>query len=124
MACEIATLRVDSPQTSGRADRRQSIRHHLDTRLVARPTNKRSRTIHGRIIDLSQGGISAVIAADLQLGEVMELRFGLPYAATGVLLEAVIRRRESYQYSLEFTHVTAADRAKIDRTCAALLLLQ
>jgi c-di-GMP-binding flagellar brake protein YcgR len=123
MRYETATLRVDSPPASDPSNRRRFVRHHLDTRLVVRPKD-RSRSIHGRIVDLSQGGISAVIAADLPLGDVIELQFELPYAATGVLLQAIIRRRESYQYSLEFVHVIAADQEKINRTCAALSLLK
>ena len=123
MGRETATLRVE-PQTTGWSERRRFLRQRLDARLLARATDNRSRSIHGRIVDLSQGGISAVIAADLQLGDVVELQFELPYAATGVLLEAVVRRRESYQYSLEFVRVIASDQAKINRTCAALSLLQ
>ncbi len=123
MGREAATLRVE-PQTNRQPDRRRFVRHRLDARLVVRPTDNRSRMIHGRIVDLSQGGISAVIAANLQLGDVLELQFKLPYAAAGVLLEAVIRRRESYQYSLEFVHVIAAEQVKINRICAALSLLQ
>jgi hypothetical protein len=65
-----------------------------------------------------------MIAAELQLGEVVEVEFRLPYAAAGVLVQAAIRRRESYHYNLEFVHVSASDREKISRNCAAFALLQ
>jgi c-di-GMP-binding flagellar brake protein YcgR len=124
MGTELVGPPANSIQASRQSERRRSARYGLDISLVARPANNRSRAIHGRVVDLSRGGLSALIAADLQPGEVIELKFELPYAATHVRLEAAIRRRESYQYSLEFMHVVASDQEKIDRTCAALSLLQ
>ena len=92
--------------------------------MLARPANNRSQAVHGRVVNLSRSGMGAVIAADLQPGEVVALEFKLPYAAAGILLEAAVRRRNSHHYSLEFVHVTASDQEKINRTCAALALLQ
>lgn len=124
MGTELVGPPANSIQASRQSDRRRSARYRLDISLVARPANDRGRTIHGRVVDLSRGGLSALIAADLQLGEVIDLQFQLPYAATHVQLKAAIRRRESYQYSLEFVNVVASDQDKINRTCAALSLLQ
>ena len=124
MGTEFVGPQANSIQASCQSDRRRSARNRLDIRLIARPANNRSRAVHGRVMDLSHGGLRALIAADLQLGDVIELQFELPYASTRVQLEAAIRRRESYQYSLEFVNVVAADQEKIDRTCAALSLLQ
>jgi PilZ domain len=88
------------------------------------PANNRSRIIQGRVLDLSCAGISVLIAADLPVGEVLELEFGLPYASVVVRLKAVVRSRQDYQYGLEFTHLSVADRVKIDQTCTALDLLR
>src|ERR1700676_4023297 len=101
MGSETEGLRAKSTPAGDHSDRRLFPRYQLDVGVVARPTNDRNRVIYGRLVDLSCGGVSAVIAANLQLGEVLELRFWLPYAAAkGLLLEAVIRSRESYRYSL------------------------
>jgi PilZ domain len=117
-------LQAKSTPAGDHSDRRLFPRYLLDVGVVARPTDDRNRVIYGRIVDLSCGGVSAVIAANLRLGEVLELQFWLPYAAAkGMLLEAAIRSRESYRYSLEFVHVIASDQEMINQTCAALALL-
>ena len=88
MGAELVGPPANSIQASRQSDRRRSARYRLDISLVARPANDRSRAIHGRVVDLSRGGLSALIAADLQLGEVIDLQFQLPYAATHVQLKA------------------------------------
>jgi c-di-GMP-binding flagellar brake protein YcgR len=80
--------------------------------------------LRGSVLDLSRGGISVAIAANLDVAEILELQFTLPYAAKPVCTEAVIRRREGYRYSLEFVCMTASEQEKVDRTCAVLALLQ
>jgi c-di-GMP-binding flagellar brake protein YcgR len=106
------------------ADRREWMRLDLDVSLVARPTKNRSRVIQGRIIDISCGGIRAAIAAALQVGDVLELEFNLPYTSVLVRPEAVVRYRTHYQYGLEFALLVAADQEKIEQACAVLALLQ
>lgn len=125
MGREMGGLSAKPKYAGDPSERRITPRYQLNVGLVARPTKDRTRVTYGRIVDLSCGGVNAVIAADLPLGEFLELQFGLPYATTtGVLLEAVIRRRESYRYSLEFVRVSAYDQGRINHTCDALALLQ
>src|SRR5437764_15203170 len=52
--------------------------------------------------DLSQGGIGMLIAADLNVGEVVSLAFSLPKLAQPWKLRAVLRCRRGYQYGFEF----------------------
>lgn len=113
-----------SIQASNQSVPRQSARFELDVSLVARPTKNRSHVVRGRIFDLSCAGIRAVIAAELQVGDALELEFEIPYTSAVVLAEASIRWRQRYQYGLEFVRVSASDRERIDRACVALDLLR
>ena len=124
MGRKTSGLSVDSIQAGHPPDRRRSPRLDLDISLIARPTKNRSRVIQGRINDMSSSGISALIAAELHLGDVLELQFGLPYTSVVVLLEAAVRRREGYRYGLEFVRVIASDREKINKACVVLDLLR
>jgi PilZ domain len=104
-------------------DRRHFARYPIDESLLARPVKDPTRAIQGRVVDISRSGVSAVIAAELPIGEVLELKFALPHSPTGVLLEAAVRSRESYRYNMEFVHVHASDQAKINQSCTVLSLL-
>jgi c-di-GMP-binding flagellar brake protein YcgR len=106
------------------SDRRRGARYKIEAGMVARSAGNRSRVIRGRIVDLSQGGVSAVIAAELAMGEVFEIEFGLPYASQPVRIEAAICNREGYRYGLEFVHVIASQQDMINRTCVTLALLR
>jgi len=101
-------------------DRRRSARFEMDARLVARLSNDPGRAIQGRVVDLSCAGVSALIAADFQIGEVLELEWGLPYTSDMVRLDAAIRSRDGYRYGMQFVCVIPADQEKIKRSCAAL----
>lgn len=102
------------------SDRRRVKRFDLDMRLVVCPINNRSRLIPARIVDLSVDGIRAAIAADLEIGETLELEFGLRRTTAIVRLAGTIRWREGYQYGLEFMFVNAQDRERISQAFAAL----
>src|SRR5208282_3393857 len=116
--------RTQSAQIGAHFDRRRSRRFELDASLVIRPTNNRKRVIQGRVVDLSCSGISALIAAELAIGDVLELECGLPYTSEVARLEGTIRSREGYRYGLEFVGVIASDQTKIHRACVALMLLR
>jgi len=122
---ERAALRGHSAKGGDQKDRRLFARHSIDVSLLARPTKDRTRAIQGRVVDISRAGVSAVIAAELPIGEVLELQFALPHAtaAAGVRVEAAVRSRESYRYNMEFVQVPASDQAKINQSCTVLALL-
>jgi hypothetical protein len=64
-----------------------------------------------------------VLGAELQVGEVHEVEFGLRHTSAVVRLTAAIRWREGCQYGLEFIYATASEREKISQAFAALGLL-
>jgi hypothetical protein len=101
-------------------ERRRATRFDLDMGLVVRPMNNRSRVVPARIIDLSCGGIRAAIAADLEMGETLELEFALRHTSAIVRLAGTIRWRDGYQYGLEFVFVSAQDRDRMSQAFATL----
>lgn len=79
-------------------------------RLVTSPTNNQVRVIRGRVLDVSSGGLRALLGAELQVGEVHELELALRGTSAVACLTATIRWREGCHYGLEFMHATASDR--------------
>jgi PilZ domain-containing protein len=102
------------------SDRRRMMRFDQDIRLMVRPLENRSRLIPARIVDLSCGGLRAVIGAELEPGEVLELEFGLRDTTAVVQLTGTIRWREGCQYGMEFLFLTAEDRERMCKAFAAM----
>jgi hypothetical protein len=123
MGCEAERVLVNSIHAGYLSDQRRSTRFDYDMRLITRPTNNRARLIPGRIIDVSCGGIKALLGAELQVGDVHELEFWLRDTSAVVRLNATIRWREGCQYGMEFMYATASEREKISQAFTALGLL-
>jgi len=120
MSCETESgLAIQIPATRP-PDRRRMTRLDQDMRLVVRPMENRSRLIPARIIDLSCCGIRAVIGAELEPGDALQLEFGLRDTTAVVRLVGIIRWREGCLYGLEFLFATAQDR---ERMCQAFTAL-
>jgi hypothetical protein len=92
----------------------------MDMRLVVCPMKNRSRLIPARIVDLSCCGIRAVIGAELEPGEALELEFGLRDTTAVVRLVGIIRWREGCLYGMEFLFASAQDRERMCQAFAAL----
>lgn len=52
--------------------------------------------------DLSEAGIGVLIAAELELGEVVSLAFSVPEIPEAWNVRAVLRHRRGYHYGFEF----------------------
>lgn len=76
----------------------------------------------GTCYDISEGGTRLFLANELHSGEVLKMRLALPYG-NPIELIAVVRNRNRYEYGLEFTDISADDRARLVRNCTALALL-
>jgi PilZ domain-containing protein len=68
-------------------------------------------TTHGISVDISEGGISAIVEADLQIGETVEIDIPLKSGAlnTVAILRHVTRSRSGF----EFLGLTADERQQI-----------
>lgn len=100
-------------------------RHAIDVRLKVTSTRGGVRTIvYGRGTDVSEGGMSAYIALELNLGSSIEMEVTLPYAQQPLKVKARVRSRDGLRYGLEFLSLTPPEREVILRTCKALALVQ
>lgn len=64
--------------------------------------------LEGHCRDLSEGGLGALIAQDLDPGEVASLTFSLPGMSQQWKVRAVLRHRRGYHYGFEFLSLTPA----------------
>jgi hypothetical protein len=81
---------------------RELPRYALDERLIVRS----SRTLHGRTKDISEAGLGATVAGELNLHESVELEFYLPGSRAPLTFPAEVRYRRGFQYGFRFLDVT------------------
>lgn len=93
----------------------------VDLRLVVRPKgNKSAAGIRGRTKNISESGMAATLAGDLELGEVVELQFQLPGAGTPLTINADVRYHHGSQYGFHFVGLTSEQTETIRRAVAAV----
>jgi hypothetical protein len=93
-------------------------RYLIDQRLIF----KAGRVFHGRTKDISEGGLAATIAGELDETGVVELEFHLPGKPTPLQLTAEIRYRHGFQYGFRFVNLTEQQRALIREATVRLPL--
>jgi TonB family protein len=72
-----------------------------------------SASIPGRSLDLGEGGVAAVLAAELQLGEWVGVQFQLPNAAQALQTKAVVRHHNHLRCGFEFQGLSSDQRSII-----------
>lgn len=70
--------------------------------------------VRGHTVDLSESGISAILAIEVPVGEVVRLEFALPFGDVDVL--ATTRQRSAFRYGFQFVEESSAQDV-IGRTC-------
>lgn len=70
-------------------------------------------SIPGRSLDLGEGGVAAVLAAELQLGEWVGVQFQLPNAAQTLQTKAVVRHHNQLRCGFEFQGLSPDQRSMI-----------
>ena len=104
------------------AEKRIFPRYELDTRIKVTGTREEKAVEwRGRTIDISEGGVAAVLSAELKQDEVVALEFTLPRRAEPIRTRAVVRHRQSFRYGLEFLGLSKDQR---DQIFAAARLLR
>ena len=106
----LANVKEDSldswnrPSVSDEFDARRHLRFifEVDIRVRARA---RMGGRKGRSVDISESGISAVLARLIPLGEVVELDFELPFGP--VTICAAARQRTAFRYGFQFLQTEA-----------------
>lgn len=117
----LAALEVLKPvapeEQAGWNERRRGERHPFDQRLkVTARVEGQDSTLYGRIIDLSELGLGAVISGSLQRGDEVALEFSMGAGKGDLFLRAVIRYSRGFRHGFEFYSVKAADLEQL-RTC-------
>jgi TonB family protein len=72
-------------------------------------------SIPGRSLDLGEGGVAAVLAAELQLGEWVAVEFLLPNAGQALQTKAVVRHHNQLRCGFEFLGLSGDQRSMIRR---------
>jgi TonB family protein len=72
-------------------------------------------SIPGRSLDLGEGGVAAVLAAELQLGEWVAVEFQLPNASQSFQTKAVVRHHNQLRCGFEFLGLSGDQRSMIRR---------
>jgi len=98
----------------GHATRRHSLRYRVQAPLDV--TVLRSGvpdTVPGRLVDLSGGGLAAVMAGELLLGETVGVEIQLPSAAPALRTRAMVRHHNQLRCGMEFIGLSAEQQASI-----------
>ena len=87
-------------------------RFSLDSRIcVSRPGQR--YPLYGRTLGISEAGISALLAADLDPGTSLQLEFLLPSHRKPLTVRAIVRNRSGARYGFEFLSLSEEQRQAI-----------
>jgi hypothetical protein len=89
----------------------------MDQRLLLRGARA---VFHGRTKDISESGLGAVVAGELDTGEPLQLEFYLPGKLNPVKLAAEVRYHQGFQYGFQFLDVSEQQRNMIRESIIVL----
>jgi PilZ domain len=95
-------------------------RYLMDQRLIIRA----ERLLHGRTKDISESGVGATVAGELNIGDVVELEFHLTGSLTAVKLRAEVKYRQGFQYGFHFLDITELEKNGIREAARNLELVR
>jgi len=75
----------------------------------------------GHTVDISESGISAMLKLEVPLGEIVELKFTLPFGPVNIY--ALVRQRSAFRYGFQFVESNSLEQV-IARTCRQLTVEQ
>jgi hypothetical protein len=96
-------------------DARRHPRFKID--IDIRINSRTCGVLKGRIVDISETGIAAMLIIEAPLGEVVKLNFTLP--SGHVMIHAMVRQKNAFRYGFEFVDSYSAHEA-IRHTCHKL----
>lgn len=112
-----------SPSTAADKVTFVELRHHarfrMEMGICVYPRNQ--AVVRGDTVDISESGISAILRAEVPLGEVVRLTFSVPRGDVEIL--ALVRQHNAFRYGFQFMEGGEAS-TLIRRTCAELELQQ
>jgi len=96
-------------------DLRRNPRFSLDAEV--RISSHSAGSLAGRVLDISEGGLAAIVKMEVPLNEVVGLEFTLLEGEVEV--EALVRQRNAFRYGFQFVEQGPA-RELIARACRRL----
>jgi PilZ domain len=103
---------------AGRKERRRSPRYPFDQRLKARAAVQgKESVLYGRVIDISDFGLGAVLSGSLERGDKVVLEFAAGAGNPILTLPAVIRYAQGFRYGFEFSGLSSVEAEHIKRAC-------
>jgi hypothetical protein len=103
----------------GRKERRRLPRSPFDQRIkVIAGANGKQTVLLGRVIDISELGLAAVLSGSLERGERVLLEFS-PGGSAVLSLSAVIRYAQGFRHGFEFSNLSPAELEQLRRACHA-----
>lgn len=112
---------AENPNKSSFDKERRWERFRLDIKIRARFQRAgSSQIVLGNGSDVSEGGMSAYLPAELKDNEVITLELSLPYASRSLFLKATVRYRDGYRYGLEFQEIADSERESLKRSLQAM----
>lgn len=97
-------------------------RYNFDIGVAVINPEPDRKLFRGRMVDLSLGGTSIRLPADLEVGMIVQLELLLPLAKEPACLRAIVRNRLVSRYGFEFLNATPLILAQLQRTCQTLAL--
>jgi hypothetical protein len=118
----LATLEALKPASApvhqGRKERRRSSRHPFDQRLKVKSTKTGRETIfYGRVIDISEFGVGAVLSGALEVESKVMVEFNAGSGNLVLNLPAIVRYGNGFHYGFEFAPLSQEDRDHLRKVC-------
>jgi PilZ domain len=119
----LATLEAMRPAATDNAtrwkERRRSPRYAFDQRLKVKAMVKSKETVFfGRIIDIGEFGLAAVLSGSLERDEKAVLEFSPPEGHKMLTLPAITRYANGFRHGFEFSSLSATQWEEVRQVCA------
>jgi len=120
MLAALEVLKPVAPEEQvGWKERRRASRHPFDQRLMVKATvDGQEATFYGRVIDVNEFGLGAVISGSLQRGDRVLLEFSAVAGNMPLLLTAVVRYTRGFRHGFEFSGLGTVELETL-RSCSA-----
>jgi hypothetical protein len=118
MAALEALRPASKAHTDRQRDRRRTRRHPYDQRLRVKLLGQGNDALYlGRVLDISEGGLAAVLPTTLEPGEHVALEFKGADEDSILALPATVRYANGFRHGCEFAGLTDAEVAQVKRAC-------
>ena len=116
---------MSTTSTDARSVTRRSPRFKVNFGiLLFAVVQNRKCTLQGQSHDLSAEGMSVYIAAELQVGQLVQIQFVLPESQRKLGVTGIVRSSQGFRCSVEFQHLTAVEQEELAKCCLRLAAVE